>query len=351
MNEASYRIVEGPYLGDILDQPQALLDTLHQFQMRADLESGIRCMREIPHRRVVLTGMGSSLHSLYPTELKLTACGENVVRVEAAELIYSMPTLLERDSIIVTVSQSGKSAEIVQLLNRNAGRATIIGVTNTESSPLAERSDFVALTHCGDEFSVSTKTYIGTLAALELFSAAWSGEAIESHLTRLEMIRETFVRPYLQSWRSHATSLAGEMTGITRVFYVGRGTSLATCGTAALTTKESTRFSSEAMSSAAFRHGPMEVIAPDTMVFVFEGDTVMRALNQKLVCDIRSWGGRAELVGPDAELDALQIPDLPGEILPLVEILPVQMLTLALAAIAGREAGRFAFASKVTVEE
>lgn len=351
MKETKYRIVEGPYLRDILDQPQALRDTLNGLSALAELERGIRRMREIPHRRVVLTGMGSSLHALYPTELKLTACGENVSRVEAAELIYSMPALLESGSIIVAVSQSGRSAEIVQLLERNAGRARVIGVTNTERSPLAEKSDFVMLTKCGDEFSVSTKTYIGTLAALGLLSAAWCGEKIEPLRTLLERECVQRVGTYLQAWKAHVPQLAEHMAGITRVFYVGRGVSLATCGTAALTTKESTRFSSEAMSSAAFRHGPMEVIAPDTMVFVFEGEEPLRALNQKLVRDIRSRGGRAELIGPGAEMDALRIPDLQSGLLPLVEILPVQMLTLALAANAGREAGRFAFASKVTVEE
>jgi len=351
VKDTKYRIVEGPYLRDILDQPQALRDTLAGFRARVELGSEIFRMREMPHRRLILTGMGSSLHALYPTELKLTACGENVTRAEAAELIYSMPRLLERESIIVAVSQSGQSAEIVQMLNRNAGRARIIGVTNTEMSPLAEMSDCLMLTRCGDEFSVSTKTYVGTLAALDLLAAAWSGEALEPRLSALECACESHICNYLQAWRTHVSLLAKEMAGITRVFYVGRGASLATCGTAALTTKESTRFSSEAMSSAAFRHGPMEVIAPDTMVFVFEGDAEMRALNQKLVRDIRSRGGRAELIGPGAELAALRIPDELGDVMPLLEILPVQMLTLALAALAGREAGRFAFASKVTVEE
>ncbi len=351
MKDTNYRVVEGPYLHDILDEPQALRDTLGSFRAQNELESAIQRLRAIPHSRVVLTGMGSSLHALYPAELKLTACGENVTRVETAELIYSMPALLESESIVVAVSQSGKSAEIVQLLKRNKGRARVVGITNTDPSPLAQKSDFVMLTRCGDEFSVSSKTYLGTLAALDGFAAVWCGESIRAVWTAIEAACDQHISGYLQDWKKHVPELAAAVNSIKRLFYVGRGPSLAACGTAALTTKESTHYSAESMSSASFRHGPMEVIAPDTMVFVFEGDAKVRALNQKLVRDIRSRGGRAELIGPNAEMDALRIPDHLGAALPLIEILPVQMVTLALAANSGREAGRFAFASKVTVEE
>ncbi len=102
---------------------------------------------------------------------------------------------------------------------------------------------------------------------------------------------------------------------------------------------------------AAFRHGPMEMVGPEVMVMVFEGDPPTRELNQKLVKDIRDRSGRAELIGLDSTVKALQIPAGSNRILPVLEILPIQMLTLALAANSGFEAGRFEFATKVTIEE
>jgi glucosamine--fructose-6-phosphate aminotransferase (isomerizing) len=95
----------------------------------------------------------------------------------------------------------------------------------------------------------------------------------------------------------------------------------------------------------------MEMAGPETMVLVMEGEANIRALNSKLVRDIRDGGGRAELIGPAAEIAALRIPDKLSRLLPIVEILPVQMLTLALAANAGFEAGNFMHATKVTTEE
>lgn len=350
MKYTSHPVIEGPYLRDILDQPQALQATLDDFRGTADLFDRIEKMQRKEHARVVLTGMGSSLHALYPLEMTLTAQGENVTRVDTSELIHSMPILLAESTIVVAVSQSGRSVEVVRLLEQNAHRATVIGVTNTADSLLAKRADLLMLTECGDEFSVSAKTYVGALAALEILGAAWCGEEAGTLYVELQG-GPALMAGYLRGWREHVQSLAEEMEKISRLFIVGRGRSLAACGTGALITKESTRSSAEAMSSAAFRHGPMEMTGPETMVMVLEGEANIRGLNSKLVRDIRDCGGRAELIGPDAEIPALRIPGQPARLLPVVEILPIQMLTLALAARAGFEAGRFAHATKVTTEE
>jgi glucosamine--fructose-6-phosphate aminotransferase (isomerizing) len=90
---------------------------------------------------------------------------------------------------------------------------------------------------------------------------------------------------------------------------------------------------------------------PETMVLVLEGEAVFRALHSKLVRDIHNSGGRAELAGPAAKIPALRIPDKLTRLLPIMEFLPIQMLTLALAASAGFEAGRFRHATKITAEE
>ena len=350
MNHTSHRTIQGPYLRDILDQPQALEATLSGFRSNADLFGQIEKIRQQDHACVVLTGMGSSLQALYPLELILTRRGERIARVEASELIHSMPSLLASTNIVVAVSQSGRSAEVVRLLEQNTQQATVIGVTNTADSPLARRANLLMLSQCGDEFSVSTKTYVGTLAALEILGAAWCGDAVDALYAELQP-GPLLIADYLSEWREHVESLAKEMKNIARLFIVGRGGSMAACETGALMTKESTRSTAEAMSSAAFRHGPMELAGPETMVMVMEGEASVRSLNSKLVRDIRGHGGRAELIGPSAGIAALRIPDKLTRLLPIMEILPIQMLTLALAASAGFEAGRFVHATKITAEE
>src|SRR6266581_659676 len=118
-----------------------------------------------------------------------------------------------------------------------------------------------------------------------------------------------------------------------------------------LIVKESDRVHAEGMSSAAFRHGPFEMLSEETFVLVFSGDSRTRDLNLRLLDDIREQQGRTELVSEDAAFAPCSLPAAPRCIQPILEILPVQMITLALAAQAGREPGRFELATKVTITE
>ena len=84
---------------------------------------------------------------------------------------------------------------------------------------------------------------------------------------------------------------------------------------------------------------------------VFAGEERTRALNEALVADARAAGARAFLVAEDADRPALRLPAVPSVARPVVEILPVEMLTLAIPALDGREAGTFRVGGKVTTTE
>jgi glucosamine--fructose-6-phosphate aminotransferase (isomerizing) len=343
-------IVEGPYVRDLLAQPAALEATVDRLEISGALDTLARRLRDGAFRRVVLTGMGSSLYALYPLHLRLIARGWTSVWVDTSELVYYQSALLHPETLVVAVSQSGRSAETVRLLDRNAGRASLIGVTNTPDSPLGSRSTAMLLTHAGLESTVSCKTYVTTLVALDALGAAFEGRDVND--VRRELKRAAAAAgDYLERWRDHAQDCASLAGGARCLFLAGRGTSLAAALTGGLITKESAHFPTEGMSTAAFRHGPMEMLGPETLVLVFEGDAATRALNAGIVDEITRLGHRAELVGEAASRDALRLPSTSDAVRPVVEILPVQMLTLGLAALSGMEAGRFALATKVTATE
>ena len=294
--------------------------------------------------------MGSSFHALYPLHMLLTSHGYISLLTETAELVHYFHRLLDAETLIVVVSQSGQSAEIVRLVEENRGRAQLVAVTNTADSPLASQADAVFLTNAGQEFSVSCKTYVAALMALSQMGALLSNGDPES--TRSELAQAApGVASYLHCWRNHVKDLAGCLESIRHLFLVGRGLSLAAVGTGALIIKESAHCHAEGMSSAAFRHGPLEMLSKETCVFVFAGEERTRALNIELKEDICRMGGRGELIGNNAELPSLRIPPVPNSVLPILEILPVEMMTLALAARAGIEAGRFTLGSKITTTE
>lgn len=343
-------IVEGPYLRDILDQPRALRATLDGLEISNELRAAASRLQKGDFRCVALTGMGSSFHALHPSNLELIEKGFVSTMVETSELVHHQSRLFDPKTLIIAVSQSGQSVEMVRLLEKNAGRATILAVTNTAKSALAANANAAILTAAGEEFSVSCKTYTTALMGLKWLTTGLCGGDFQALRSELSGASQT-AGAYLEGWADHVESISRRLSGIHRLFLVGRGRSLAAVGTGALTIKESDHFSAEGMSSAAFRHGPFEMLGGETFVIVYEGENPTSELNLRMLRDIRDEGGRAELVGEESDFVSLKLPVVPQSVRPIVEALPGQMMTLALAAQVGREPGRFERATKVTTIE
>ncbi len=345
------RIIEGSYLKDILDQPHALERSLARLDATSALEGIARRVREGERQRIVLTGMGSSHLALVPLQLRLVDAGLVPVTVEASELLHYQRALLDERTLLVLLSQSGRSAEILRLLDLVRGRGVAtLAVTNTPDSPLAREATACVLTDAGEEATVSCKTYLAAQAAL-----AWLGEVLaggDRDGARIALARAIpAVAGYLAPWKAHVEWLAERLEGVRAVYYTGRGPSLAAAGAAGLITKESTHRPAEGMSGAAFRHGPMEMLDAGVFVLAFAGDGRTRSLSEALVADVRAAGARGFLAAEDAPDAALRLPAVAELARPVVELLPVEMITLAIAALDGREAGRFERVAKVTGTE
>jgi len=347
---SDFSVIAGEYLHDLLDQPRALEQTLSGLGVSKPLHQLAAGIQKGKFKTVVLTGMGSSFHALHPLNIELINHGLTAMMVETSELVHYKSRLFGPRTLIVAVSQSGQSAEVVRLLEINRGKSSIIAVTNTPDSPLAKRADAAILTQAGKEFSVSCKTYVTALMALTFLGDVLCKRDPQRSRQELKAASPA-VEGYLEKWKSHVQDLGQLLRGIRHLFLVGRGASLAAVGTGALIVKESDHFHAEGMSSAAFRHGPFEMLSDETFVLVFAGENKTRELNQRLLEDVREQQGRAELVGEGGASSPFVLPAAPRCIQPILEILPVQMITLALAAQAGREPGRFELATKVTTRE
>jgi len=347
---ADLSVIEGCYLQDLQDQPQALENTLESLDRPKELLNLALRLSRGKFQRIVLTGMGSSFHALHPLNLQLISHGFTAFMVETSELVRYQSPLFDPKTLVIAVSQSGQSAEMIRLIKVNRKRSAVIAVTNTPQSPLAEHATALLLTHAGREFSVSCKTYVAALMALKwLGDILCQRDARRSHRELQNAVPA--VAAYLAGWKEHVTSLAERLNSIRHLFLVGRGASLAAVGAGALIIKESDHFQAEGMSSAAFRHGPLEMLSAETFVVVFSGDAKTRDLNHRLLTDIQMGGGRAELVGEDSSLKCFQLPDHGTSVRAILEIVPIQMITLALAALTNREPGKFELATKVTTTE
>jgi glucosamine--fructose-6-phosphate aminotransferase (isomerizing) len=306
----THPIIEGQYLRDILDQPSALTATLGQLEVPKELDVLARRLREGKIKRVVLTGMGASFHALHPLFLWLNGYGYAAVAIETSELVYSLERWFEPETLIIAISQSGESAEVVRLIEENHGRAAIVGVTNATDSALALQANASILTMAGKEFSVSCKTYVTSLMALHLLGGFLCG--CDANQTREELAQSVLaVASYLRNWKNHVFELTAELGRVRHLFLLGRGASLAATGEGALIVKESVRLHAEGMSGAAFRHGPLETVNAETFAVVFAGAETTRALQARLVDDIRQAGGRTGWIAEDASSGAWKLPETP----------------------------------------
>jgi hypothetical protein len=140
------------------------------------------------------------------------------------ELIYYWNALLGTDTILIAVSQSGRSAEMLRLIELNAGRSTLFGIINDLDSPLAQAANGVALISAGAESSVSCKTYICSLALSRIGDNVGRG-AVKGRGARISIFKLTTQRtatiPFALVEESEA-HICGGRIGRTRLPVVNR---------------------------------------------------------------------------------------------------------------------------------
>ena len=165
-----------PYIQDILAQPEALRLALSNFSVQ-NLARIQRGLSQNEFDRILITGMGASYNAAYPAYLYLTSQSIPVMLVNAAELLHYSSGLLGRRSLLWLNSQSGRSIEVVRLLEKTQSTppACILASVNDLDSPLAKTADVCLPIYAGEEATVSTRTYLNMLAVNLLAAIALSG--------------------------------------------------------------------------------------------------------------------------------------------------------------------------------
>ena len=342
-----------PYLSDILAQPDALRKAAKQFSS-TPLSSISKRIEKGEINRVVITGMGASYNAGYPAYIQLSQLPIPVLHVNAAELLHYLGGLIGPRTLLWINSQSGRSAELLNLLERvkSDPPACILACVNEESSPLASASNICLPIHAGPEMTVSTKTYMNTLAVNLLTAHQFAGKDIASLKSEI-LTTANLIETYLAEWQTHVGELDTLLGDFENLIVIGRGASMGAVWNGALITKEAAKFPLEGMNAADFRHGPLELAASGFSALIFAGPTDTVLLNRKLALDINKFGGRSIWLDVDNDLDLSTaiIPRACGLTQPLAEILPMQMLTFVIAARKGIMAGQFRVIKKVTVVE
>jgi glucosamine--fructose-6-phosphate aminotransferase (isomerizing) len=304
---------------------------------------------------VVLTGMGSSLHATYPAQAYLTSRGIRAISWETAELLHHHLKSLRPDTLLVVVSQSGETAEVVHLLEALPEKMRIAAVTNVEASTLARRSALLLPMMAGRQESVSTKTY--TCAVSVLMYLAFAIARQPSRSVTNAVMRAIEAQEKILDRRELLLPPTLEFLGLPPyIALMSRGPDMASAYEGALMFKEVARLGAEAISAGQFRHGPIEIIHPAHRYIIFARQGKTGKLLLKLALDIRKHGGRVLLLTDmpfEAAGNVRLIPVEPVRLGlgTLVDVLHMQLLAHDLALRAGREPGKFWIAEGVTREE
>jgi glucosamine--fructose-6-phosphate aminotransferase (isomerizing) len=349
-----------PFLAEITAQPEVLrrsaeglngqrlpLDDLHEHAGRAGT--------------VVFTGMGASYHASYPAISRLAAVGLPALLVDTAELLHFRMPMLDNRSLVVVVSQSGESAEVVRLADELSGRASrplVVSVTNGADNPLAERADVALDTGAGQETGPSTMTFAAALATLSAITDVLGGTDPAAALAAIRTEAEDAAGAasrLLRRPEETAKDLVRWCEGRTTTLLLGRGPARAASEMGALLLKESAGIPAEALEAAQFRHGPLELAGPKLAAVVVATEPETVRLDLGLATDLVAAGSAVLTVtaGGDAPKGAVEVDIGPVArgLAPAVAVIPVQLLAWRLAIDLGRTPGILTRATKVTTRE
>jgi glucosamine--fructose-6-phosphate aminotransferase (isomerizing) len=282
-------------------------------------------LRPLREGTLVFSGIGASWHALVPAVRALRAAGRRAVAIPPAELADAPAARL--GDAFVLVSQSGASSETVAALERLAGAHTV-AVTADPGSPLARGATARLPLGPQPDTAVSTLGYTATLQALGMLA-----DAILAREGDWATVGDLAGRTLAAS-AAAADATARPMAGIRAVDAVGAGASAGSAGAAALLVREALRLPATAAETREYLHGPMEPVEPGFGCFVF-GAGRERRLAQALA----SYGAAVALVGHEAApapgVRAFPLPQAEPLAMPVLEILPVQLVVLRLAAARG----------------
>jgi len=338
-----------PYIRDILSQPDTLRAALDQYSKTA-----LETIRLSEFDRIILSGMGSSYNAAYPALIELSKQSVPVQLANASELLHSLSGMIGTRSLLWLNSQSGRSAELVHLLERiqPAPPACLLTFVNDLSSPMGQRANVCIPIHAGEEATVSTKTYTNMLAVNLLAAIQLTGGDVETAILEMRAAADA-METYLSAREYHVDELDGMLGDFKQLYIIGRGSSMCTVWNGSLNNKEAAKCSFEGLHAADFRHGPLEVIEAGSTAIIFAGTGPGPAMNRALAREIALYGGNVIWVdsSADVEFPTLHLPVTSERTLPLLEILPMQILTLVMARRKGIEAGQFRYINKITTTE
>jgi glutamine---fructose-6-phosphate transaminase (isomerizing) len=341
-------------LKEIYEQPKSIADCLRG---RLDAKSGrlvLGGLRDYMNKfqnaeRIIITACGTSWHAGLVAEYLFEEFARVPVEVEyASEFRYRNPVISEKD-FVIAISQSGETADTLAAIELAKSRgATIFGVCNVVGSSIPRATHAGSYTHAGPEIGVaSTKAFtaqISVLAMMALKLGYQRGTLPENKyiqlLNELEAIPAKVERALLTN--DLIKEIAAEYKDVTNALYLGRGYNFPVALEGALKLKEISYIHAEGYPAAEMKHGPIALIDEAMPVFFI---ATQDSSYEKVVSNIQEVKARkgkviAVVTEGDTQVKAMadhviEIPAVHEAFVPLVAVVPLQLLSYHIAVMRG----------------
>ncbi|WP_394753196.1 glutamine--fructose-6-phosphate transaminase (isomerizing) [Crenothrix sp.] len=314
---------------------------------------------------VQILACGTSYHAGLVAKYWLEDLAHVPCNIEvASEFRYRNPVLAP-DTLIVTISQSGETADTLAALQeaKKIGAKYSLAICNVPESSLVRESDLVLMTRAGPEIGVaSTKAFTTQLVALMLLVIAVGRRFQLSEAAELKITSELFSLP---SKIEKVLALNDEIEVLSKQFaekqhalFLGRGTHYPIAMEGALKLKEISYIHAEAYPAGELKHGPLALIDADMPVItVAPNNSLLEKLKSNMQ-EVSARGGQLIVfmdetlqAVSDSNVQIVKVPQVDNEISPIVYTIPLQLLSYHVAVIRGTDVDQPRnLAKSVTVE-
>ncbi len=359
---------------EIFEQPRVIADTLASVlptpgkvdYAALDAAFGVQAAELFPNiRGVQIVACGTSYHAGLVARYWLEEWAGLPCQVEIASEFRYRCRVQHRDTLLVTVSQSGETADTLAAL-RNVGEdefAASLAIINTPNSALARESELVFHTRAGVEVGVaSTKAFTTQLMAFLLLTLALgrhnrlSEQAGAEFLNTLQQV-PALVEATLAS-DAAIKRVSEEFVGRFNALFLGRGIHSPIAMEGALKLKEISYIHAESYPAGELKHGPLALVDRDMpVVAVAPSNELLEKLKSNLE-EVRARGGELyvfadEAAGfsDEAQVTVVPVPHGPELIMPFIHTVALQLLAYHVAVMKGTDVDKPRnLAKSVTVE-
>ena len=341
-------------LKEIYEQPRSIWDS-----MRGRIDAKNRRLRLgglgdyenkfINAKRVIIVGCGTSWHAGLVGEYLIEDLARIPVEVEyASEFRYRNPIINEED-VVIAISQSGETADTLAAIELAKSKgATIFGICNVVGSSIPRATHAGSYTHAGPEIGVaSTKAFTAQVTVLTLLAlqiARKRGTITESRFHALLNELESIPSKVEHALKSNdlIKELAEKFKNARNFLYLGRGYGFPVALEGALKLKEISYIHAEGYPAAEMKHGPIALIDAEMPVVVI---ATKNSSYEKVVSNIQEVKARkgiiiAVVTEGDIEVKkiadhVIEIPETDELLVPLVSVVPLQLLSYHIAVLRG----------------